>query len=307
MDYKDYYKVLGVSKSSTQDELKKVYRKLAKQYHPDKNKGDKAAEEKFKEISEAYQVVGNEENRKKYDEMGANWKQYDHAGAYSGQQGYYGQGQRQQYTSADFEDLFGGSGGFSDFFQSYFGGGDYQSGRSQGREWSVPGEDYKAKLEIDLQQAYSGTSTLVQLDGEKLKVNIRPGVKDGQLLRLKGKGGKGSGGAKSGHMYIKVEIRPDKLFERKNDDLYTTVDVDLYKAVLGGKQSIHTLAGDLNIKLPKASQNGKVLRLKGKGMPHYNKPDQYGDLYVKLNLLIPENLTDEEKGLFEKLRKIREK
>ncbi len=306
MDYKDYYKVLGVNKDTNQDEIKKAYRKLAKQYHPDKNKGDKASEEKFKEISEAYQVVGNEENRKKYDEMGANWKQYEHAGAYSGQGGYHGQGQKQYYSSSDYEDLFGGSGGFSDFFESYFGGA-YKSGRSQKREWSIPGEDYQAKLEIDIQQAFNGTSTIIQLDGEKLKVNIKPGIKDGQLLRLKNKGGKGSGGAKSGHLYIKVEIKPDTLFKRKNDDLYSTVDVDLYKAVLGGKQSVKTLGGELNVNLPKGSQNGKVLRLKGKGMPHYNKPDEFGDLLVKLNIILPQNLTEDEVGLFEKLRKIREK
>ncbi|MFC2106927.1 DnaJ C-terminal domain-containing protein [Bacteroidota bacterium] len=306
MDYKDYYKVLGVNKSASQDEIKKAYRKLAKQHHPDKNKGDKASEEKFKEISEAYQVVGNEESRKKYDEMGSNWKQYEQSGAYSGQGSQYRKGQNHQYSSADYEDLFGGSGGFSDFFESYFGGA-YQSGRSQKREWSVPGEDYQAKLNIDLLQAYQGTSTVIQLDGGKLKVNIRPGVKNGQLLRLKGKGAKGSGGAQSGHLYIKVEIKTDPDFERKGDDLYTTVDVDLYKAVLGGKQTVKTLGGNLNINLPKDSQNGKVVRLKNKGMPHYNKAEKFGDLYVKINIILPQNLSDKETELFEELRNIREK
>ena len=306
MDYKDYYKVLGVNKNAAQDEIKKAYRKLAKEHHPDKNKGDKASEEKFKEISEAYQVVGNEENRKKYDEMGAGWKQYEDTGANSGQGSHSRRGQSRQYSSADYEDLFGGSGGFSDFFESYFGGS-YQSGKSQKREWTEPGEDYQAKLNIDLLQAYQGTSTVIQLDGEKLKVNIRPGVKNGQLLRLKGKGAKGSGGAQSGNLYIKVEINPDPDFERKGDDLYTTVNVDLYNAVLGGKQTVKTLGGDLNINLPKGSQNGKVLRLKNKGMPYYNKAEKFGDLYVKLNVVLPQNLNDEETEIFEKLSKIREK
>ncbi len=301
MEYKDYYKILGVSKNATQDEIKKAYRKLALKYHPDKNQGNKTAEEKFKTISEAYEVIGKAENRKKYDELGANWKQYEKAGAQEG----FGSRHAGGTHYANYDDLFGGSGGFSDFFEAFFGGGFGGSRSGRKTAWSSPGSDYEASLEITLQQAYIGTSATLQVGDEKLRINIKPGVKNGQILRVKGKGGKGAGGGKSGHLYLKVKISENKEFDRVGDDLHTQVDTDLYTAVLGGKQPVRTFDGTVNITLPKGTQNGKVMRLKGKGMPVYNQPGHFGDLYVKVNVVIPSNLNEKELELFQQLKETR--
>lgn len=305
MEYKDYYKILGVSKNASQDEIKKAYRKMAVKYHPDKNQGDPRAEERFKEISEAYEVIGKPENRKKYDELGANWRQYEKAGAQGFQEGFGGREAGGGASYANYDDLFGGSGGFSDFFEAFFGGGFGRQSGGQRRTWSSPGSDYEASLEITLQQAYYGTSAMLQVGDDKLRINIKPGVKNGQILRVRGKGGKGTGGAESGHLYIKIKVSSDKDFERVGNDLHTQADVELYTAVLGGKQAVRTFDGTVNINIPKGTQNGKVLRLKGKGMPVYNKPGHSGDLYVKINVLIPTQLNEDEVELFRKLKDIR--
>ncbi len=302
MEYKDYYKILGVSKTATQDEIKKAYRKLALKHHPDKNAGNKEAEEKFKAISEANEVLSNPEKRKQYDEIGANWKQYEYANqARSSQQG---QDQRQYYSQANYEDMFGGQGGFSDFFEQFFGG-NFNNYKQSGRSAQFKGQDYESQLNITLQEAYSGTSRLLNInDGQKLKINVRPGVKTGQILRVKGKGGKGSDESKSGDIFLKIEVLPDKVFKRKGNNLYINLNVDLYKAVLGGKEKLQTLKGFINITIPKNTQNGKTLRLKGLGMPEYNKKDSFGDLFVKMNISIPEKLSDKEVELFKELEKI---
>ena len=203
MEYKDYYKILGVDKNATQEEVKKKYRKLALKYHPDKNPNNKSAEEKFKTIAEAYEVIGNKEKRKKYDELGANWKQYEQAGAYAGTGGFdyaqWGQGAQQTggYSQANYEDMFGGSGGFSDFFEQFFGG-QYQRSSKTRKAHPFPGQDYETQMDIDLSEAYHGTTRILNLKGQKLKINIKPGIKNGQLLRVKGKGGKEHKGAKAG-------------------------------------------------------------------------------------------------------------
>ncbi|MBI9036940.1 MAG: J domain-containing protein [Bacteroidales bacterium] len=301
MEYKDYYKILGVSKNATQSEIKKAYRKLALKHHPDKNKGNKESEEKFKAISEANEVLSSPEKRKQYDEIGANWKQEYANRAYSNQQG---QDQRGYYSQANYDDMFGGQGGFSDFFEQFFGG-NFNNYKQSGRSPQFKGQDYESQLNISLQEAYSGTSRLLNInEGQKLKINVKPGVKTGQILRVKGKGGKGSDESKSGDIFLKIEVLPDKVFKRKADNLYTDLNIDLYKAILGGKARLQTLKGFINITIPKNTQNGKTLRLKGLGMPEYNKNDSFGDLFVKMNISIPEKLSEKEIDLFKELEKI---
>lgn len=304
MEYKDYYKVLGVAKEASQEEIKKQYRKLAVKYHPDKNQGNKQAEEHFKEIGEAYEVLSDPVKRKKYDRLGSNWKQYEQSGSQGGadfaewarQQG----GRRQQSRSYSAED-FGGS-DFSDFFNSFFGGG------ARGRR-SEPtpqkGQDYEAKITISLEDAYHGTEQMISLGDEKIKITIPPGVQNEQVLRVRGKGGVGRRGGESGHLYLHVEILPDERYERKNNDLYCDVHVPLYTALLGGELTIHTLKGNFNIKIPAETQTGKTLRLKGLGMPSYQKKGETGALYVKIIVDIPTNLTKTEKELFSKLAALR--
>ena len=308
MDYKDYYSILGVDKTASQADIKKAYRSLAKKYHPDKNKGDKIAEEKFKDISEAYEVLGDKEKRQQYDQLGANWRQFQNAGAGGGQyQGHPGGG----YYEGDFSDMFGGGGGgggFSDFFQQFFGGGGGAGFGQAGRSRSQPrkGQDYQAELEITLQEAYSGTSRLINLHNQQLRITTKPGVADGQQLRIKGKGGQATGGGTSGDLYINVRVLPDPRFERRGDDLYTHLPVDMYTAILGGQAHVNMMSGQLKLKIPAGTQPGKSLRLRGKGMPVYGKADQFGDLYVKIEVNLPTHLSAEERQLLEKLRDIRQ-
>ena len=302
MEYKDYYKILGVEKSASQADIKKAYRALAKKYHPDKTKGDPAAESKFKDVSEAYEVLGDKDKRAQYDQLGANWRQFQGGGPRGGQYQSYGGGFSQQ----DIHDMFGGGGGgFSEFFQQFFGGGGF--GQAAGGSSRAPrkGQDYQAEMEISLEEAYKGTSRLITTDNQQLRITTKPGVADGQTLRIKGKGGAAGAGGESGDLYIKVLLRPHPTFERKGDDLFTDLNLDMYTAILGGETHVDTMSGKLKLKIPAGTQNGKTLRLRGKGMPHYGKPDQYGDLYVKINVMLPTDLSNEERGLLEKLRDLR--
>ena len=299
MDYKDYYKILGVEKSSSQADIKKKYRSLAKQYHPDKNKDNKEAEGRFKEISEAYEVLGDEEKRKKYDQLGANWKQYQQGAGGPGRGQYYGGqpgGGFGGYTSEDPSDIFGS--GFSDFFEQFFGGG--TSGFRRPR--SQKGQNYEGEMLITLQEAYTGTSRLITLENQQLRITTKPGVADGQVLKIKGKGGAASGGGTPGDLFLSVKIEPHPAFERKGNDLYTTLKLDMFTAILGGDAQVNTLNGQIRLKIPAGTQNGKTLRLRGKGMPVYNKPDQFGDLYVQIEVTLPAHLTAEEREQLEKLR-----
>ena len=303
MDYKDYYKILGVTKKASQAEIKKAYRKLAMKYHPDKNEGNVKAEDKFKEISEAYEVIGNAENRSKYDQLGSNWKHYEKNGAYANQgygHGQYGGYHNQGGQNPDMDDMFSG-GSFSDFFKTFFGGsfgGGSQSRRSQ----AVKGGDYKTTLDLTLLEAFQGSERTLNIDGKQIKLKIAKGVKDGQKLRVKGKGASGSTGGVSGDLYIKINILPDPRFERKDNDLFTTIETDLYTAVLGGKLTVETLKGQVNIGIPPGTQSGKTFRLKNMGMPDYKHALVNGDLLVKVQVNIPASLQPEERKLFEKLR-----
>ncbi len=311
MDFKDYYKILGVEKGATQDEIKKAYRKLALKYHPDRNPDDKAAEEKFKEITEANEVLSDPEKRKKYDTLGSNWKQYQHANTGSAddffrQHGFGGQQQQNagyQFTG-DLGDLFGNVGGFSDFFESFFGGG--RSARSsRGFTGSRRGKDYESVLRISLEDAFHGTEKQISIDGRKLRIKLTPGVKDGKKLRLKNQGGEAVAGGERGDLYLNIQVAKDPFFDRQGNDLYFDLDVDLYTAVLGGKKKLKTLEGKtVNVTIPKGTESETILRIKGMGMPLENSSSK-GDLMVKVKVNIPKNLSSEEKKLFEKLAELR--
>lgn len=312
MDYKDYYKVLGVDKTASQDEIKKAFRKLANKYHPDKNSGDKTAEAKFKEVNEANEVLGDAEKRKKYDTLGENWNSYRQQGGssqdfdWSRYANQSGQGGQTFYSTSDFGDMFGqsGGGGFSDFFESMFGG---NMGGSRGRTTrtnALRGQDMQAELPITLEEAYKGTEKIFDVNGQSIKLKIKPGVSDGQILRLPGKGYAGANGGKNGDLLIVIRVAKHPLFTRIDDDLNYDLPVDIYTAVLGGKVELNTFKGKINVNIAKETSNGKTLRLKGLGMPIYGKENQFGDLYVKVDLQTPKNLSEEELKLFKKLAEI---
>lgn len=302
MEFKDYYKVLGVSKSASADEIKKAYRKLAVKYHPDKNPGNKAAEEKFKEISEANEVLGDPEKRKKFDELGSNWQQHQQSGngggfdwsKYAGRQG------GRQYTG---NEEFEGAGDFSDFFESIFGGG--HGGRRPGQR-AHKGQDYKAEFQVSLEEAYTGSSREIEVNGQTLRLKIKPGVSDNQVLRLKDKGAPGMNGGPNGDLFLTVKVAEHPHFKRKENDLYCDFPVDVYVAVLGGKATVRSLKGTMKIDIPKETDNGKVLRLKGLGMPLYGKTNEYGDLYAKVNITTPKNLSEKEIELFKQLMQLKQ-
>lgn len=303
MNYKDYYKVLGVPSTATQEEIKKAYRTLALKYHPDKTKGDKSAEDKFKEINEANEVLSDPEKRKKYDQFGADWKHYQEAGAqpggfdwskYAAGQG----GQTRRMSPEEFSAMFGEEGA-GNIFELLFG---QRGGSRRGRRSAaIPGEDLNAETTLTLEEAYKGSTRLIRLDGQTIKVTIKPGIADGQDLRIPGKGGPGINGGPAGDLYLTIRISPHRDFERKGNDLYRDLPVDLYTAVLGGKTQVRTLKGAVKVNIAKGTQNGTELRLKGLGMPVYGKKDEYGHLIVKVVIQIPQHLSDVEVEMFKKL------
>ncbi|MCQ2309739.1 MAG: DnaJ domain-containing protein [Bacteroidales bacterium] len=294
MEYKDYYKVLGVGRSATQDEIKKAFRKLAVKYHPDKNPGDKAAEEKFKEITEAYEVLGKEDSRKKYDELGANWKQYENAGfgGRGGFQGFGGQGFGASGFSEFFERFFGGQGGRGGFDFGNIGGFGNFGGR-RGRSRAMKGQDMTASLNLTLREAYFGSQRLINIGSQTIKVSIKPGVKDGQTLRVKGKGNPGVNGGENGDLLMKINIAKDNEYQRDDDDLIKNINVDVYTAILGGKIPVETMKGTVNVPIKPQTQNNSVLRLKGLGMPHYGQ-DGEGVLLLKVQLSLPKKFSEKE-------------
>lgn len=296
MNYQDYYKTLGVERTATQEEIKKAYRKLAVKYHPDKNEGDKMAEEKFKEISEAYQVLGNPDSRKKYDELGANWKQYENAG-FGG-----------NYSGGGFN-----ASGFSDFFDMFFGGAqgsasfDIRDFMGGGRRSSRPakGSDLNATINLTLLEAYQGSQRILDLNNNSIKITIKPGVRDGQTLRIKGKGNAGRNGGENGDLLIKVIIMNDLVYQRDGDDLIRNINIDVYTAILGGKITISTLKGEVNVPIKAQTQNNSTLRLKGLGMPHYGK-EGAGALLLKIQILLPDHFSNEELELIKQAQEHRQ-
>ena len=312
MEFKDYYKTLGVDKSATGEEIKKAYRKLAMKYHPDRNPGDKSAEEKFKEITEANEVLSNPDKRKKYDQLGANWRNYQTAGNANANDWFrqYSSGRQgggNYNFSGDLGDLFGNIGGFSDFFESFFGGRSRQ-GSGSIFDRAQKGSDYEANLNITLEEAYNGTERQISVDGRKLKIKIEQGTKEGLKLRLKNQGASGKHGGERGDLYLNVHILEHPFYELSGDDLYYNLDLNLYTAVLGGKVEIKTLDGKkVNLTIPPESDNGKLLKLKNMGFPIKHINSRKGDLYVRILIQLPKKLSHEEKKLFEKLAALRNK
>ncbi len=292
---KDYYKVLGVSRNASEREIKQAYRRLARQYHPDVNPGDKSAEEKFKQINEAYEVLSDRENRQKYDKYGDQWQYADQFEKARQQQAPFwefkqgGGATRVHFSQGDFSSLF------DDLLRGFGSGRKPQAAR--GRNIEVP-------VEVTLEEAFKGATRQIRLeDGKRLEVKIPPGVKNGSRVRLAGKGGEGSGGVK-GDLYLVTSIKPHKLFERRGDDLYIGVAVPLSVAVLGGEVQVPTLKGKLALRIPPETQNGRSFRLKGQGMPHLGNSKR-GDLVARVNVVLPTNLTQQEKELFEQLGRLR--
>lgn len=295
MDFKDYYKILGVAKTASADEIKKAYRKLALKYHPDKNPGDKAAEEKFKEITEANEVLSDAEKRKKYDEVGSNWKHYEQMRQ---QQQAYGQGRRTTYESTD-------SGSFYDFFENIFGGnfGDvFGGGQTHRTHRTRKGRDLEGSISVTLEEAYQGTTRRIIVGGKTLEIKIQRGVQEGEILRLKGRGEKGPGDSIAGDILITTHILKHPVFERKGNDLSCDLNVDLYTLILGGKITIQTLKGKISMDVKPGTANGEILRLKGMGMPANKEASSYGDLYVKMNVVLPKHLSEKELNLFKTLK-----
>jgi curved DNA-binding protein len=318
MEYKDYYKILGVDKNASEKEIKSAFRKLARKYHPDVNPDDPGAETRFKEINEAYEVLGDSEKRAKYDQLGSEWRHWQQAGGGPGDfdwsrwaAGSGGGRVNVRYgTPDDFEDLFGGASPFSDFFNSIFGG---QAGAGRGapgfggfgyQPRVRRGQDLEHRVEISLAEAYHGTSRMLSKDGRRLEVKIPAGAKSGTRVRVRGEGSSGAAGGQAGDLYLRVKVAGDPRFERKGDDLHTTVQTDLYTAVLGGEVRAPTLAGDVKLKIPAGSQNGQIFRLRGKGMPRLRHTSEHGDLYVRLDVRLPAKLTPEQQRLFEQLRQL---
>lgn len=305
MEYKDYYKILGVDKKASAADIKKAYRKLAVKYHPDKNPDDKLAEEKFKELNEAYEVLGDEEKRKKYDEFGENWKYYEQAGQNTGDfdwSRWRGQGGGQQ----QYEDVFGEGGQFSDFFEHLFGGGFRRGGQQQGRTRNRKGADMHASMQVSLEDVFTGATKQIEVNGQRLNLKIKPGTYQGQVLRLKGKGYAGRNGGEAGDLLLEISIAADPRYELKGKDVHLELPLDLYTAVLGGKLPVAVPGSTLQLSIPAGTDGGRLFRLKGKGLPApEGSREAAGDLYVRVRITVPQNLSEEEQQLFTRLSKMR--
>jgi len=312
MEYKDYYQILGVDKSASKDDIKKAYRKLAREYHPDVNPENKIAGEKFREINEAHEVLSDPEKRKKYDQLGSKWQQYEQSGGRP-EDFNWGQWQSQPgssytyrtVTPEEFEELFGGAGGYSDFFETLFGqaGRRATGGASGDREFYYHtrprhGRDSEHPIQITIEEAFHGTTRILQWEnGRKIEAKIPRGVKTGSRVRLKGKGEPGSGGGEPGNLYLKINVMPHDRFQRDEDDLKLSIPVDLFTLLLGGHETIASIDRTVRLDIPAETPNGRVFRLKGVGMPNLKNPDQRGDLYVTVEAALPKHLSEKEKNL----------
>jgi DnaJ-class molecular chaperone len=331
MEFKDYYATLGVNKGSTEKEIKQAFRKLARKHHPDVNPGDKAAESRFKEINEAYEVLGDPAKRKKYDELGANWRAYEQAEAQGGPNPFAGGqwnpgggpgqsgGGFRTMTQEEMEEMFGDQNPFSDFFTTFFGGGGGFGQREsssrgsgaggRGRVRQRQGRDVEHEIELSLEDAYNGATRRLSLkhDGHARTVDVRipAGVGDGSRVRISGEGEQGSGGAPAGDLYLRVRLAPHPLFERKGRDLYVKAPLPVTTAVLGGEVEVPTISGkNVRLKIPALTQNGQMFRLKGYGMPAVGKPEDKGDAYARVEIQLPTALSPEERQHYEALAKL---
>lgn len=295
MDFIDYYSIIGVPKTASDDEIKKAYRKLARKLHPDLNPNDAEASKKFQQLNEANEVLSDPDKRKKYDQYGKDWQHADQFEAQRQQrQSYASQGGDGGYAASD---DFDGS-NFSDFFASMFGQGSRAGG---GRQAAFRGSDYQAELRLGLREANSTHKQSLNVNGKAIGITVQAGVEDGQKIKLSGYGGPGTNGGPNGDLYITFLIGADPRYKRKGNDLYVTEEIDLYVAVLGGEKLIETLAGTVKVPVKPETQPGTSVRLKGKGFPMYRKDGQFGDLYVRWQVTLPTNLTDAQKDLFQQL------
>lgn len=293
MEFVDYYKILGLNKNASIDDIKKAYRKLARKYHPDLNPNNKEANKLFQQINEANEVLSDPEKRKKYDTYGKDWKQGEAYENAHGQQSQYSQrqsrSQGQPFSSGDFD------GDFSDFFGSMFGGG----GRR--RQTKSRGQDFNAELNLNLTDVYKPQQQTLTVNGKNIRITIPAGIENGQTIKIAGHGGPGANGGPSGDLFITFIINNNTGFKRVGSDLHRTIDLDLYTAVLGGEMTIDTLSGKVKLKVPSETQNGTKVKLKGKGFPIYKNEAQFGDLFITYSIKIPTNLNEKQKKLFDEL------
>ena len=322
VEFKDYYATLGVPKTASEKEMKGAYRKLARKHHPDVNPGDPSAETKFKELNEAYEVLGDPEKRRKYDELGANWKQYEHAQSAGGGYGPFGGGGAwnvnmgggggRPMTQEEMEEMFGGAGGgdpFSDFFNTFFGGAGGQEQRRTHRPRHRKGRDLEQQVELTLEEAFNGATRRVsiQLGGDMRTVDVRipAGVKDAARVRKTGEGEAGANGGAAGDLFLRVRVLPHSTFERRGQDLHVKVAIPVTTAALGGEVAVPTVSGStLRLKIPELTQNGQVFRLRGQGMPTVAKADERGDLYATAEIAMPKAISPEQREAWDALRKL---
>ncbi len=289
MAFVDYYKILKIDKSASADDIKNAYRKLARKFHPDLNPDNADAKKNFQDINEANEVLSDPEKRKKYDQYGKDWQ---HAEEFEKAKQQQSQGQERTYGGAQSQ------GDFSDFFESMFSGSD---GGRRGQQVKFRGEDYNSELPLDLIAAYTTHQQTLTVNGKNIRITIPAGIENGQTIKITGHGGQGANGGPNGDLYIKFSVANHERFKRLGNDLYTSVDLDLYTAILGGDITIETLNGKVKLNVAAETQNGAKVKLKGKGFPVYKKEGQFGDLYVTYTIKIPTQLTDHQKALFTEL------
>ncbi|MDT0642024.1 J domain-containing protein [Zunongwangia sp. F363] len=305
MEFIDYYKLLELDKSASQADIKKAYRKLARKYHPDLNPNDKEAQLRFQQINEANEVLSDPEKRKKYDKYGKDWKhaeQFEEARkqqSAAGSSGYGGFGGSQGYSySGNFEEDT-----FSDFFEQMFGGG--ARTRGAGRRPQFKGQDFNAELQLNLSDVYTSQKQTLTVNGKNIRLTIPAGVEDGQTIKIKGHGAPGIQGGPKGDLFITFNIINNTKFKREKENLYSTEEIDLYTALLGGELTVDTFGGKAKLKVKPETQPGTRIKLKGKGFPKYKKEGQYGDLYITYKVKMPTNLNEKEKELLRQLQKLR--
>lgn len=301
MEFIDYYKVLELDKNASEEDIKKAYRKLARKYHPDLNPNNQVAKQKFQQINEANEVLSDTEKRKKYNQYGKEWKhadEFEKSGGKNQQHSNYGGGNthHENYTNSEHD--------FSDFFESMFGGG--AGGRKSSSRIKYRGQDLNAELHLNLKDVYTTQKQVLTINGKKIRLAIPAGVENGQTIKIGGHGGEGVNGGPNGDLYISFSIINDTAFKREGNNLYATVNLDLYTAILGGEITIDTMDGKVKLNIKPETQNNAKVKLKGKGFPVYKKEGEFGDLYISFHITTPTNLSEKEKELFNELKKIRE-